>query len=117
MASGGFGPDGFGGTALAESETESKAPNSTRLAASVFLNMRYLLGFSLDWRHDGRRLYCGSNGYRDANAPQNNNSRDNFTKITGHPIEDQDAPWGHSKGMLALDATGNGFVMQVSTPD
>ncbi len=28
-----------------------------------------------------------------------------------------DAPWAHSKGMLAWDANGNGFVMQVSTPN
>ncbi len=27
-----------------------------------------------------------------------------------------DAPWGHSKGMLAWNETGEGFVMQVSTP-
>jgi hypothetical protein len=27
-----------------------------------------------------------------------------------------DSPWGHSKGMLAWDADGNGFVMQVTTP-
>jgi hypothetical protein len=26
------------------------------------------------------------------------------------------SPWGHSKGMLAWDASGAGFVMQVSTP-
>jgi hypothetical protein len=26
------------------------------------------------------------------------------------------APWGHSKGMLAWDDSGNGFVMQVTTP-
>jgi len=26
------------------------------------------------------------------------------------------APWGHSKGMLAWDRDGNGFVMQVTTP-
>ena len=26
------------------------------------------------------------------------------------------APWGHSKGMLVWDNTGNGFVMQVTTP-
>lgn len=26
------------------------------------------------------------------------------------------APWGHSKGTLAWDADGNGFVMQVTTP-
>ncbi len=25
-------------------------------------------------------------------------------------------PWGHSKGLLAWDQTGNGFVMQVTTP-
>ena len=28
-----------------------------------------------------------------------------------------DAPWAHSKGMLAWDDQGNGFVMQVSTPN
>ena len=28
-----------------------------------------------------------------------------------------DAPWGHSKGILAWDDSGAGFVMQVSTPD
>jgi hypothetical protein len=28
-----------------------------------------------------------------------------------------DAPWAHSKGMLAWDDDGNGFVMQVSTPN
>ena len=28
-----------------------------------------------------------------------------------------DAPWAHSKGMLAWDDNGNGFVMQVSTPN
>lgn len=38
-------------------------------------------------------------------------------QFKGDPIKDEDAPWGHSKGMLAWDATGNGFVMQVSTPD
>jgi hypothetical protein len=27
-----------------------------------------------------------------------------------------DSPWGHSKGMLAWDENGDGFVMQVSTP-
>ena len=26
------------------------------------------------------------------------------------------SPWGHSKGVVAWDNTGNGFVMQVSTP-
>jgi hypothetical protein len=27
------------------------------------------------------------------------------------------APWGHSKGMIAWDETGDGIVMQVTTPD
>jgi hypothetical protein len=27
-----------------------------------------------------------------------------------------DTPWGHSKGMLAWDANGNGLVLQVTTP-
>jgi hypothetical protein len=27
------------------------------------------------------------------------------------------SPWGHSKGVVAWDDTGEGFVMQVSTPD
>lgn len=27
------------------------------------------------------------------------------------------APWGHSKGALAWDKDGNGFIMQVTTPD
>ncbi len=34
----------------------------------------------------------------------------------GDPIISEDAPDGHSKGMLAWDNTGNGFVLQVSTP-
>jgi hypothetical protein len=34
----------------------------------------------------------------------------------GNPINTKSAPAGHSKGMLAWDANGNGFVMQVSTP-
>jgi hypothetical protein len=33
------------------------------------------------------------------------------------PLENREAPAGHSKGMLAWDGTGSGFVMQVSTPD
>jgi len=33
-----------------------------------------------------------------------------------NPIKTKGAPWGHSKGMLAWDKNGNGFVMQVSTP-
>jgi Deoxyribonuclease II len=35
----------------------------------------------------------------------------------GDPMQTEDAPKGHSKGMLAWDNAGNGFVMQVSTPD
>lgn len=34
----------------------------------------------------------------------------------GNPIANKGAPYGHSKGMLAWDDDGNGFVMQVSTP-
>jgi hypothetical protein len=34
----------------------------------------------------------------------------------GDPLKNQDAPFGHSKGLLAWDAAGNGMVMQVSTP-
>ncbi len=34
----------------------------------------------------------------------------------GDPIKNEDAPAGHSKGMLAWDNDGNGFVLQVSTP-
>jgi len=34
----------------------------------------------------------------------------------GDPAETEAAPYGHSKGMLAWNADGNGFVMQVSTP-
>lgn len=30
---------------------------------------------------------------------------------------DCSAPWGHSKGMVAWDNSGNGLVMQVTTPD
>jgi hypothetical protein len=32
------------------------------------------------------------------------------------PLENLDAPWGHSKGVLAWDNTGAGLVIQVSTP-
>ena len=35
----------------------------------------------------------------------------------GDPMATEFAPWGHSKGMLAWDSSGSGFVMQVSTPD
>ena len=37
-------------------------------------------------------------------------------QFDGSPVASAGAPWGHSKGMLAWDANGNGFVMQVSTP-
>lgn len=32
------------------------------------------------------------------------------------PMSTKAAPWGHSKGILAWDDAGDGFVMQVSTP-
>ena len=32
------------------------------------------------------------------------------------PLKSHDSPWGHSKGMLAWNEAGEGFVMQVSTP-
>jgi Deoxyribonuclease II len=35
----------------------------------------------------------------------------------GDPIKTESAPAGHSKGMLAWDNDGNGFMLQVSTPD
>jgi len=34
----------------------------------------------------------------------------------GSPLNNLEAPWGHSKGLLAWDDSGNGFVLQVSTP-
>lgn len=34
----------------------------------------------------------------------------------GNPIATEGAPRGHSKGMVAWDNDGNGFVLQVSTP-
>lgn len=34
----------------------------------------------------------------------------------GHPLQTELGPWGHSKGMLAWDDSGEGFVLQVSTP-
>lgn len=34
----------------------------------------------------------------------------------GSPIASKGSPWGHSKGALAWDDAGNGFVLQVSTP-
>ena len=37
-------------------------------------------------------------------------------QFDGSPVATLGAPWGHSKGMIAWDANGNGFVMQVSTP-
>lgn len=33
-----------------------------------------------------------------------------------NPIENRDSPWGHSKGMVAWNEDGEGFVLQVSTP-
>lgn len=33
-----------------------------------------------------------------------------------HPLPILDAPWGHSKGLLAWNDDGAGFVLQVSTP-
>ncbi len=35
----------------------------------------------------------------------------------GDPIKTEGGPFGHSKGMLAWDQTGDGLVLQVSTPD
>lgn len=35
----------------------------------------------------------------------------------GDPLSTESAPAGHSKGMLAWNGDGNGFVMQVTTPD
>ena len=37
-------------------------------------------------------------------------------QFNGNPLQSLDSPWGHSKGVLAWDDTGAGFVMQVSTP-
>jgi hypothetical protein len=34
----------------------------------------------------------------------------------GDPLPNKDAPWGHSKGMLAWNSQGSGMVLQVSTP-
>lgn len=34
----------------------------------------------------------------------------------GEPINSLDSPWGHSKGMVAWNQAGEGFVLQVSTP-
>ena len=34
----------------------------------------------------------------------------------GNPIPDRASPAGHSKGLLAWDTSGNGLVMQVTTP-
>ena len=34
----------------------------------------------------------------------------------GDPVRSNDAPWAHSKGLLAWNDAGEGFVMQVSTP-
>ena len=35
----------------------------------------------------------------------------------GDPMVTEASPWGHSKGMLAWNSDGTGFVLQVSTPD
>jgi hypothetical protein len=40
----------------------------------------------------------------------------NDPKIAGCSNGACGAPWGHSKGMVAWDDNGNGFVMQVTTP-
>jgi hypothetical protein len=37
-------------------------------------------------------------------------------QFKGDPMKDKDAPWGHSKGLLAWDTAGDGFVLQVTTP-
>jgi len=34
----------------------------------------------------------------------------------GNPVSTYNSPWGHSKGMLAWNANGDGMVLQVSTP-
>lgn len=34
----------------------------------------------------------------------------------GNPIRNFNSPWGHSKGMMAWNADGDGMVLQVSTP-
>ena len=34
----------------------------------------------------------------------------------GDPMKSGNSPWGHSKGMLAWNEDGEGFVLQVSTP-
>ncbi len=34
----------------------------------------------------------------------------------GDPLPNKDAPWGHSKGLLAWNNDGDGMVLQVSTP-
>jgi len=37
-------------------------------------------------------------------------------QFNNDPMPNEDSPWGHSKGVLAWDNTGAGFVIQVSTP-
>ncbi len=37
-------------------------------------------------------------------------------QFDGDPLPSESSPWGHSKGLLAWDRNGDGFVMQVSTP-
>jgi len=42
--------------------------------------------------------------------------RDPVLACEGASSNECGAPWGHSKGMVAWDQNGNGFVMQVTTP-
>jgi len=37
-------------------------------------------------------------------------------QFKGDPVSTAEAPWGHSKGVLAWNKSGEGFVMQVTTP-
>jgi len=37
-------------------------------------------------------------------------------QLYGHPLPIGSSPWGHSKGMVAWDEHGEGFILQVSTP-
>jgi len=57
------------------------------------------LGATFDEVYDGQLFYAVWNDQFD-----------------GDPIASKSAPAGHSKGLLAWDKDGNGFVLQVSTP-
>lgn len=57
------------------------------------------LGATFDRVYDGELFYAVWNDQFD-----------------GDPIATKSAPAGHSKGLLAWDKDGNGFVLQVSTP-